>query len=193
MKFASEKYELYSAEFEGSKRSTAKADQLGANLFGGTELETFAKSGGRHSLLDVRAHPIVVSAAGDIQVNSAKLSNGVTKRQFMSIKIRKHLPLILLATSLSGASSAYADSGCTEAVNKQFASANRVVSSLRWDKPAQMRVFSSGGAEFTAGQAQWMKGKLTVVSKACASRDSTTAISNLAEVVDNLTAHHVAL
>jgi len=70
---------------------------------------------------------------------------------------------------------------------------DRIVDSLRPDKPGQMRVFASDGSEFTAGQALWMKGQLRSVLQACVQGDESSAASSLHGVTDLLHTHHRAL
>ena len=53
-----------------------------------------------------------------------------------------------------------------------------------------MRVFASDGAEFTAGQVQWMKGQLRLIATACADGNAPDASRRLAEVRQVLNEHH---
>ena len=79
---------------------------------------------------------------------------------------------------------------CSTTFTEKFAGAERIVDSLRPDKPGQMRVIASDGSEFTAGQALWMKGQLRSALQACAQGDETSATSTLHGVVDLLNSHH---
>lgn len=65
-----------------------------------------------------------------------------------------------------------------------------MVDSLRPDKPGQMRVFASDGSQYTAGEAQWMKGQLRFALRLCAQGDEASAASALHGVVDLLNARH---
>ncbi len=67
-----------------------------------------------------------------------------------------------------------------------------MVDSLRPDKPAQARVAAFDGSEYTAGQAQWMKGQLRSALQACAHRDEATAAATLQGVTDLLSSRHRA-
>ena len=89
-------------------------------------------------------------------------------------------------------SSAYAAGavGCDVKLITSLHECERFVGSLRADKAGQMRVFASDGSEFTAGQAQWMKGQLRLVAKACADGDVADAARRLADVQELLQGHH---
>lgn len=91
----------------------------------------------------------------------------------------------LLASTLT-----YAN--CSTALTEKFAGAERIIDSLRPDKPGQTRVFASDGSEFTAGQALWMKGQLRSVQQACIQGDEVSAASSLHGVTDLLRTHHRA-
>ena len=83
--------------------------------------------------------------------------------------------------------------GCSGTFADKFAGAERLVDSLRPDKPGQMRVFASDGSEFAAGQVLWMKGQLRSALQACEQGDEVSAASSLHGVTDLLRAHHRAL
>jgi hypothetical protein len=105
---------------------------------------------------------------------------------------RRYLPLLvagsLMASSVYAANSATCDSNLTNSLRE----CERIVGSLRPDKAGQMRVFASDGTEYTAGQAQWMKGQLRLIAQACASGDSVDAARRLADVQELLNEHHRA-
>jgi hypothetical protein len=89
--------------------------------------------------------------------------------------------------------SAYAfGSECDDKLTASLHECQRIVGSLRPDKAGQMRVFASDGSEFTAGQAQWMKGQLAQVAKACDHGNVDEASKRLAEVQQLLSEHHHA-
>jgi hypothetical protein len=88
------------------------------------------------------------------------------------------------------ASSAPAHAGCSPPLNTEIASVERVVASLRPDKPGQMRVTAADGSEFTAGQAQWMKGQLRGIDRSCAQGDEATAVATLRTLQGMLHAHN---
>jgi hypothetical protein len=97
--------------------------------------------------------------------------------------------VISSAAALLCASLAYAQAGCDPVQIKAFQKAERIVASLRPDKPAQARAFAIDGSEFTAGQTQWMRGQLNKSSRACARGDNIDAARSLAEVQELIEAH----
>lgn len=98
------------------------------------------------------------------------------------------------ALATLGATSAYAAHGatCDDKLSASLQQAQYIVGSLHPDKPSQMRVFAVDGSEFTAGQAQWMKGQLQRVAGACAQGDAADASARLAQVQELLSEHHRA-
>jgi hypothetical protein len=99
---------------------------------------------------------------------------------------RTVLPLVAACLATSAV---YASTGCDDTLTQSFHECVRIVDSLRPDKAGQARVFASNGAEFTAGQADWMKGQLKLVDKACARGDQTEAARLLVGVQDLIKAH----
>ena len=99
----------------------------------------------------------------------------------------------VVASTYLLASSTLTYASCSTTFTEQFAGADRIVDSLRPDKPGQMRVFASDGSEFTAGQALWMKGQLRSALQACVQGDQVSAASSLHGVTDLLHTHHPAL
>ena len=93
---------------------------------------------------------------------------------------------LLAVSTLSHAS-------CNPVLAEQLASAQRIVDSLRPDKPGQARVVASDGSEYTAAQALWMKGQLRSMLQACVQGDEVSAASSLHGVTDLLRTHHRAL
>jgi hypothetical protein len=87
---------------------------------------------------------------------------------------------------------AFAGDGCDPGFANQFQQAERVVDSLRPDKPGQARVFATDGSEFTAGQSRWMKGQLRLIEQACARGDRAEATRLLAAVQELLKTHQRA-
>jgi hypothetical protein len=83
-----------------------------------------------------------------------------------------------------------ASTACDEKLSAALHACEQIVGSLRPDKAAQMRVFAPDGSEFTAGQAQWMKAQLNLITKACADGDSVEANRRLTEVQQLLNQHH---
>jgi len=94
--------------------------------------------------------------------------------------------IVLLTASMQS----YA--GCSPTLTTQFESAQRIVDSVRPDKPGQTRVFASDGTVFTGADALWMKGQLRLVQKECAQGDEAAADKTLHGVIDFLSAHHGA-
>lgn len=97
-----------------------------------------------------------------------------------------------IAASTFLLASTLAHANCSPTLAEQVASAERIVDSLRADKPGQVRVLASDGSEFTAGEARWMKGQLRSVLKDCEQGHETAAASTLHGVTDLLNAHHRA-
>ena len=88
---------------------------------------------------------------------------------------------------------ASASAGCDPAVTSSIVVAQRLVESLRADKPGLARVYARDGSEFTAGQAQWMRGQLRKVERLCASAapaDQAEAERVLAEVRELIVSRH---
>jgi hypothetical protein len=81
---------------------------------------------------------------------------------------------------------------CSPSFSDQVARTERIVDSVKPDKPGQVRVSAFDGSEYTAGEANWMKGRLRLVLQACARGDETTATSALHEVTELLYSHHRA-
>jgi hypothetical protein len=95
-------------------------------------------------------------------------------------------------TALLIASVGFAAVGCDESATEQYHHAERIVDSLRPEKPGQMRVFAADGSEFNAGQASWMKARLRKYAQLCAHgspEDLAEAAKILAEVQDLLKSH----
>ena len=86
----------------------------------------------------------------------------------------------------------HAEIGCDATAAEQYRHAERIVDSLRPEKPGQMRVFAADGSEFNAGQAGWMKARLRKYAQLCAQGspdDLAQAARILAEVQDLLKSH----
>jgi hypothetical protein len=97
---------------------------------------------------------------------------------------------VVASTSLLASTLAHAN--CSPTFTKELAGAERIVDSLRPDKPGQMRVLASDGSDYTAGEALWMKGQLRAVLQACARGDESSAAVTLRGVTDLLNSHHRA-
>ena len=99
------------------------------------------------------------------------------------------------AICLLAVGAAYAGNPCDGASAQEYRECVRLVDSLRPDKAGQARVFAVDGSEFTAGQAQWMRGQLRKVERLCASAapaDQAEAERLLAEVRELLVSRHRA-
>jgi len=102
--------------------------------------------------------------------------------------MRRKIVIAMVVAVLSG-TTAYADSDCAGPVMRELHADERIVDSLRPDKPGQVRVYAADGAEFTAGQSQWMRGQLKEVGRACVRGDSAAAARLLAGVRQLIDAH----
>jgi hypothetical protein len=91
--------------------------------------------------------------------------------------------ICLMASSLAHAN-------CNAEFVERFTRAERIVDSLRPDKPAQARVSAADGSEYTAGQAQWMKGQLRAALRAYTQGNESGAAATLERVIDRLSSHH---
>jgi hypothetical protein len=108
--------------------------------------------------------------------------------------MHKRLPLLcILGCTLGPAAFAAGAAGCDDKLTYTLQHLQLVVGTLRPDKAGQMRVFASDGSEFTAAQAQWMKGQLALVARACVDGDAADAARRLAEVQQLLSEHHRSL
>jgi hypothetical protein len=95
----------------------------------------------------------------------------------------------IITSSAILAFSNLAQATCSPILAEHIASVQRIVDSLRPDKPGQVRVFASDGAEYTAGNVLWMKGQLHAVEHACAQGDEISAASSLRGVSGLLNSH----
>src|ERR1700693_5659989 len=103
-----------------------------------------------------------------------------------------HNPPVLSSSAVLLGSSAYAagNIGCDDKLTSALPECQRIIGSLRADKAGQMLVFASDGSGFTAGQAQWRKGQLRLVAKACSNGDAADAARRLTDVQQLLNEHH---
>jgi hypothetical protein len=88
--------------------------------------------------------------------------------------------------------STLAHATCSPSFSEQLARTERVVDSMKPDKPGQVRVSAFDGSEYTAGETLWMKGQLRSVLEACARGDEASATSTLYGVTELLYSHHRA-
>src|ERR1700742_165064 len=77
--------------------------------------------------------------------------------------------LVGALTFLLAAGAANAGAPCDGAASQLHRDSVRLGDSLRPNKPGQTRVNAADGAEFTAGQVQWMRGQLRPVARLCPS------------------------
>src|ERR1700730_7431759 len=108
----------------------------------------------------------------------------------MVMSVSKYTLPVMLACLVS--SGVFASESCDPAFTRTFHDCVRIVDSLRPEKAGQMRVFAADGSEFNAGQAQWMKGRLHAVERACARGDQVEAAKLLAEIQELLKSHRRA-
>jgi hypothetical protein len=99
------------------------------------------------------------------------------------------LRVVISSAVLLGASVGYADASCAPAQLEALQKSERIVASLRPDKPGQARVFAIDGSEFTAGQSAWMRGQLSKSSRACARGEDSQAAAVLAGLQAFIKAH----
>jgi hypothetical protein len=100
--------------------------------------------------------------------------------------------LLFVSVGLCAVAAVHAEGACDTSQERNRDSV-RLVDSLRPEKPGQMRVFAADGAQFNAGQVQWLKGQLRKVDRLCARRapgDEAEAAKALAGVTELLAAHH---
>jgi hypothetical protein len=95
-----------------------------------------------------------------------------------------------LTVLLTASMQSYA--GCSPTLTTRFENTQRIVDSVRPDKPGQTRVFASDGSVFTGADALWMKGQLRLVLKECSQGDEAAADKTLHGVMDFLSAHRRA-
>ena len=88
---------------------------------------------------------------------------------------------IVAATAVLAMSS-LAQATCTPALTEHFSSVQRVVDSVRSDKPGQLRVVATGGLVFTSAEAQWMHAQLRLAQKQCVQGDEAAAEKTLHEI-----------
>lgn len=98
----------------------------------------------------------------------------------------KFLSCLVIACAVSFAPAAEV---CDASFTEQYRDSLRIVDSLRADKGGQVRVFAADGAEFTAGQAHWMRGQLHKVDDACGRGDQVHAAELLKQVQELLKSH----
>jgi len=84
---------------------------------------------------------------------------------------------------------AQAGTGCIPSLSVPLQDAERTVSSIRFDKPGQARVFAADGSEYTAGAARWMSAELSIAGRACTRGDEATAVQHLDAVRKVLKTH----
>jgi hypothetical protein len=108
----------------------------------------------------------------------------------MVMSVSKFTLAVMVACLVS--SGVFASESCDAAFTRTFHDCVRIVDSLRPEKAGQMRVFAADGSEFNAGQAQWMKGRLHAVERACARGDQAEAAKILAEVQELIKSHQRA-
>ena len=94
-----------------------------------------------------------------------------------------------LYASLLASATAQADIPCDSTLSASIHQTQRVVDSIRVDKPGLARVYAANGSEFTAGQALWMKARMREVEATCARGADDTAAQRLAPIQALLTAH----
>jgi hypothetical protein len=105
------------------------------------------------------------------------------------VNIMRRKVVIAMVVAVLGGTTAHAQSDCAGPLMREFHEGERIVDSLRPDKPGQVRVYAIDGSQFTAGQSQWMRGQINEVGRACARGDSAAASRLLAGVQQLIEAH----
>ncbi|HZE44233.1 MAG TPA: hypothetical protein VE058_10640 [Steroidobacteraceae bacterium] len=98
--------------------------------------------------------------------------------------------LSIVASAALLALSNLAQANCSPTLTEHFSSVQRIVDSVRPDKPGQMRVIAGDGSVFTGAEAHWMKAQLLLAQKECARGDEPAADTALRGISDFLSAHH---
>src|SRR3979490_660332 len=98
----------------------------------------------------------------------------------------------IVASTAILALSNLAQANCSPTLTEHISSVQRIVDSVRPDKPGQVRVVASDGSVFTSAEAHWMTAQLRLVQKNCAQRDEAAADKALREVNNLLSAHKPA-
>jgi len=106
--------------------------------------------------------------------------------------VSKYWALLATGTLITSSAWGATNAACDDRLTASLHESARIVNSLHPDKAGQARVFASDGSEFTAGQAQWMKGQLQLIAKACADGNAADATRRLAEVRKLLVEHRHA-
>jgi len=96
---------------------------------------------------------------------------------------------LVLAVAITAASAAGADTGCDPLFTRAFHECLRLVDSLQPDKAGRARVYAADGAEFTAAQAEWMRGQLREIATACARGNQAQAARRLGAVQELIRGH----
>ncbi len=95
--------------------------------------------------------------------------------------------LALALCFLSYGTSASAD--CDATLVTSMRDAQRLVTSMRADKPGQARVFAADGSEYSAGLVRWMAAELVDAEKNCREGNFAAAGAKVAAVQETLAAH----
>lgn len=97
--------------------------------------------------------------------------------------------LSIVASTALLALSNLAQANCNPTLIEHFSSVQRIVDSVRPDKPGQLRVVASDGLVFTSTEAHWMNAQMRLVQKDCAQGDEAAANKAMSEVDSLLRAH----
>ena len=69
----------------------------------------------------------------------------------------------------------------------------RILRTVRIDKPGQMHVVATDGAIYTAGEVWWLRGQLRTVAQACVAGRNEIAATRLVDVQSILQSHQAHL
>lgn len=109
------------------------------------------------------------------------------------MKLKLLVPLALTLVALFSGTQVFGSTGCDANLMQALQDSERLVASLRPDKPGQARVVAGDGSEFTAGQADWMKSQLSHTSQLCARGDQQEAVRVLGGVQALIRSHRKAV
>jgi hypothetical protein len=78
---------------------------------------------------------------------------------------------------------------CDPALLSSMRDAERLVGTMRADKPGQARVFAADGSEYSAALARWLAAELRAAEENCREGKFAAAREHVSAVQDTLTAH----
>jgi hypothetical protein len=97
--------------------------------------------------------------------------------------------LFLIATFALLSHTVLAASPTETTLAKSLHESERLVDSLRMDKPSQMRVYAFDGCEYTSAEALWLKAHVHAARRALANNKASDARRELNLIAATLKAH----